>query len=152
VRRCELKEELRRAKPKTIKQLMEIANRWADGEDSVRTDRDYVLDNKEPEAQYDSGRRSSRNSDRRKRHKSRGHDGSEQAEFVAAQFPSGREGGSHGTGSRDRKPNREWVPKKNRDEGLQVLSPMQQLNAPCTFHQYKDENGILTSSHLLKDC
>ena len=39
VRRRELKEELGWQKPKTIGEMMEIANRWADGEESVRGDR-----------------------------------------------------------------------------------------------------------------
>ena len=39
VRRKELKEEFGRAKPKTIGEMMEIANRWADGEESLRNDR-----------------------------------------------------------------------------------------------------------------
>ena len=39
VRRKELKEELGRQKPKTIAEMMDIANRWADGEESVKGDR-----------------------------------------------------------------------------------------------------------------
>ena len=36
VRRIELRKELGHSKPKTIDHLMEIANQWADGEDSVK--------------------------------------------------------------------------------------------------------------------
>jgi hypothetical protein len=78
---------------------MEIANRWADGEDSIRSDRDYPLDDEEPEPRYDASRRNGRNGDRRKRHKSHVYNGAEASEFIATQFPTGSEGSSRGAGA-----------------------------------------------------
>jgi hypothetical protein len=39
IRRRDLIEELRRSNPRTISELMKIANRWADGEDAVHNKR-----------------------------------------------------------------------------------------------------------------
>ena len=51
LRRRELKEELGHRKPKTVAQLMDIANEWANGKDYMRSDRssgpedrEYLLD------------------------------------------------------------------------------------------------------------
>jgi len=101
VLRRELREELGRSKPRTIKHLMEISNRWADGEDSIRDDRDYTPEDDDAEPRYDSGRRSSRNNDRHKRRKNRSYKDAEGTEFIAVQFLGNRKGSKRGGGSRD---------------------------------------------------
>ena len=51
-------EELGRLKPKTITELMEIANSWADGEDHVRRPRPRSDDEEDEEKHLkDSGKR-----------------------------------------------------------------------------------------------
>ena len=136
---------------------MDIANRWADGEDSLRNERDHTPDDDDTDARYptDSGRRGGRNSDRRRKRKNRGYDEADGTELVAAEFPGNRDGGNRNGGYRDegyRKQGREWRPRRARDDGQQAQTPVQQLSGPCTLHTYKDENGNLKSSHLLKDC
>lgn len=71
LRRRDLKEELGFVKPKTIAQLMDIANRWADGEDSLHNGCARWLGDEDREARYqlDSGYRRDRNSDRRMKRK-----------------------------------------------------------------------------------
>ena len=54
LRRREIKEELGRRKPKTVAQLMDIANEWADGEDYMHNDRSRAPDDRE--YQQDAGR------------------------------------------------------------------------------------------------
>jgi hypothetical protein len=46
--RCDFKEELGRYKPKTINHLMSLANKWADGEDSIAAPR-----SRRPSAEHD---------------------------------------------------------------------------------------------------
>ena len=90
---------------------MDIANRWADGEESVRGERaqspEYDrLDARDP---GDSVRRGNRNSDRRRKRKSRAYDEADDSEFVAAEF----------TGSRDgayRKQGGNWKPRGSRGD------------------------------------
>jgi hypothetical protein len=128
VHRRELKEELGRSKPKTITHLMEVANRWADGEDSMRGERDYTPEEDNVDARYsaDPGRRSSRNSDRRRKRKNRAYDEAYGAELVAAQFASNRDNGGRTSGNREgsyRKQAREWQPCKSREDGQQAQTP-----------------------------
>src|SRR3954466_6112093 len=59
VKRPDFKEELGRVKPKTLDHLMDIANRWADGEDSIHR--------AQSEEEDDYGRRRERCSKRRSR-------------------------------------------------------------------------------------
>ena len=88
VRRRELKKELGRQKPKTISEMMEIANRWADGEESLRSDRARSPKNND-----------GHNERRDKRRRTHERD----SKFVATEFSKGLEGGYHG--------NRDWKPR-----------------------------------------
>ena len=132
-------------KPKTVSELMHITNRWADGEESLqnehpRSPEDNAFDGGDP---FGSGRRSG--ADRRRKRKHRGISETDGAELVAAEFTGNRDGGY-------RKQGHEWQQRKGRDDGRPARSAAQQLSDPCTFHTYKDENGNIKSSHLLKDC
>ena len=92
IRRRELKEELGRVKPKSISDLMDIANRWADGEDAVNPVRARTPEEDEAEA--------SRRRDRRRKRKDR-YDEHDNTEFVAAGFTGKREGEPRVTGDRN---------------------------------------------------
>jgi hypothetical protein len=50
--RVSLKEEQGRSKPKSIAQLMDIAKRWVDGEDHVKTNHAYSPDDEEADPGY----------------------------------------------------------------------------------------------------
>jgi len=73
LRRQELKEELGHTRPATIAHLMDIANQWVDGEDSLHNDRARSLDDDDADARHpaDAGRRRDRNGDRRRKRKDR---------------------------------------------------------------------------------
>lgn len=73
LRRTDSKEELGRLKPRAVAHLMEIANRWADGEDSIRNEHNLSPDQEDMDAQYltDGGRRYDRNGERRRKRKNR---------------------------------------------------------------------------------
>ena len=88
LRRRELKEELGRRRPKTVAQLMDIANEWANGEDYMRSDRSRGPDDRE--YPQDSGR--NRGYDHRKKRKYPNYDANELADMVAAGFHNDREG------------------------------------------------------------
>ena len=72
VYRLELKEALGRVKPKTIANLMQIANEWVDGEDFIRNERSSTT----VEAD-DQGSWSRRNNDRHRKRKPRAYDDTE---------------------------------------------------------------------------
>ena len=124
VRRKELKEEFGRQKPKTIGEMMEIANRRADGEQSMRNDQGRLP--------KDDGDRS----DRRKRRKTREAGGTV---FVIAKLSKSRDGGYRG--------NRDWKP---RPEEKPIN---QQLDEYCSIHAYRNkETGRLKANHTLRNC
>ena len=84
ISREDLKEELGRIGPGSIAHLMEIANKWAKGEDSVRRDRTRPRE----DDQYDDARYQddpNRRSGRRKR-RNNGFDAYDGADMVAAGF------------------------------------------------------------------
>ena len=122
--RRELKEELGRQKPNTVSQLMDIANRWADGEDSVKNERLRLPENDNNDSRYshDVGRGSGRNNDRRKKRKHRGYEEADHAELVAAQFAGKQDGGYR---------KREWQPRKSRGDELPFRTPAQELSDGC---------------------
>ena len=127
VRRNDLQEALGRENPRTIAHLMEIANKWADGEDSVRADRVPSPDDR----QQGSWGRRGRN-DRRNRQRPYGEsDGIGQ---VAASFPDSRIRGNPQSGDTprddrgdrtrdDESRKREWKPRGTRREERPFRTP-----------------------------
>ena len=104
---------------------MEIANKWADGEESVWNERARS-------PQKDDGNRN----ERRKRQRTRE---AGDSEFVAAEFSKNRDGGYRGS--------REWRPKPEE----KPIS--QQLDNFCSMHAYRDkESGQLKANHTLRNC
>ena len=134
---------------------MQIANEWADGEDYIRNERAGT-----PGVNGDQGSWSHRNSDRHRKRKSRVYEDTEGMELVAAGFTESREQRNHDDsryerdsrttgykGSKEVK--REWWPRESR--GGRAPRPPPTLHDACRFHMFRDENGVLTSKHLLKD-
>ena len=132
VRRIELREELGRSKPKTIEHLMEIANRWADGEDSIHR------------AQSDEEDDYDRRRERRSKRRSRVYDDRDGPDMVVAGYADRRNdanrnsGGYRGGNFRDNgRPTQSWQ-RRDRDNGP---SAFDKLSGPCTIHFYIDKTG-----------
>ena len=136
-------EELGRVKPKTLDHLMDITNRWADGEDSVHQAHSDEED--------DYGRRCERRSKRR----SCVYDDRDEPYMVAAGYADRRNesnrsnGGYRGNNFRDEgRPSQPWK-RRSRDE---EPSAYDKLSGPCTIHFYIDkQDGKKKANHMLKD-
>ena len=81
--------------------------------------------------------------------------------MVAAGFPGDRDGRRRDDNrpprhdNRDDSPhnqNREWRPRQPRDDNRAPRSLKDQLDGPCQFHYFKDEQGELRSRHTLRNC
>ena len=126
LQRRELKEELGRRKPKTVSQLMDIANEWADGEGFMCNDQPRVPDDRE--YPQDTGCGGNHGYDHRKKIKYPSYDANELTDMVAAGFNTG-----HVANRRKQ----EWRQRRNRDEGRPALDGEQLLTGPFPFHPYK---------------
>ena len=125
VKRPDFKEKLGRVKPKTLDQLMEIANSWADGEDCIQR---AQLDEED-----DYGRRRERCSKRR----SRVYEDRDGPDMVAAGYADRRNDNSRNSGGYrsgnfrdDRRPTQSWQ-RRDRDNGPPAY---EKLSGPCTIH------------------
>ena len=103
LRRVELKEELGRVKPTSTAHLMEIANRWADGEDSLHTNHARSYDD-DADARYTEDPDRRHDHDRRRKRKSRSYDAADGTEMMAAGFAKKRDSDNRVTSSRPPKP------------------------------------------------
>jgi hypothetical protein len=122
-------------KPRTVPELMEIANRFADGEDVYYNKRAWSLE-RDRSNRYNNQRRRSRNDD--------GHNPRNQ---VAAGYKrSGEEEGEHRNSGYRRRDDFGVERSRNFD-----LSPEDILNGPCHIH-YTYLNGKRVSNHLMRDC
>src|SRR3954464_6554343 len=123
---------------------MDIANRWADGEDSVHR--------AHSEEEYDYGRRREHRSKRR----SRVYDDRDGPDMVAAGYADRRNdanrnsGGYCGGNFRDGGRTTQSWQRRDRDNGP---SAYEKLSDPCTIHFYIDkQDGRKKASHMFKDC
>jgi hypothetical protein len=133
--RSDLVEEMGRTKPKTVSELMEIANRFADGEDAYHNKRAWSPEHDRPN-RYNNQRRRSRNDD--------GHHPRNQ---VAAWYKrSSEEGGERRNNGYRRRDDSGGDRSRNFD-----LSPKYILNGPCHIH-YAYIDGKRVSNHLMTDC
>ena len=148
---------------------MEIANKWAKGEDSVRRDRTRPRDDDlEDDARYQDDPEGKR--DRRRRRRSRVFYTVDGTEMVAGGFEK-RDSTQCVTGDRNtgyrtssyrdrdhdrsgdrnnggyRQQGRDWQPRRPQTE---QPPPREQLTGPCTFHFYYDNEGKRRSTHALK--
>jgi hypothetical protein len=79
-----LKEELGRLKAKSISQLMDIANRWAYGEDHVKTSWAHSPDDEDANPRYSPGHM--RRRDHRRKRKNHGYQEADRMEIMVAGF------------------------------------------------------------------
>jgi hypothetical protein len=158
--RRDFREELGRSKPKTIDQLMSLANEWADGEDSIANPRirryspDHDADAKD---QLHSGSRRVRQKGRRGRYGD-----SDPAHMVAAGYINddhddnhdGPRQGNTYYGSSSRGADRDSRPmsecRRRRDQPPPSMEEL--LNEGCPRHTYLDKDGRRKPAHLLIEC
>jgi hypothetical protein len=144
IRRRDLVEELGRENPRTVADLIEIANKWADGED--------VVYNKRARSPEEDRNRNSNQNRRRFRNFAES-DGPSQvsAGFHSNNGDNHREDYRRGSGQRSE--NRD-APSSSRQSNRSRynMSPEEIMNGPCQMHFYVDADGRRQSSHLQKDC
>jgi hypothetical protein len=126
-------EELGRTRPKTVSKLIEIASRFADGEDAYNNKR----------ARSPEGDGSSRQYNQRRR--SRNEDGRTRCNQVAI---------GYGRGDKEGNENREYQDKSNHiREKPKYSDPSAEdmLHGPCRIH-YAYLDGKRVSNYLMRDC
>jgi hypothetical protein len=124
-----------RTKRRTVSELMEIANRFTDGEDAYHNKRARSPGRDRPN-RYNNQKRRSRNDD--------GHNTHNQ---VAAGYKrSSEEGGKHRNSGYHRRDDSGGHRSRNFDP-----SPVDILNGPCHIH-YTYLDGKRVSNHLMRDC
>ena len=137
IRRRDLIEEVGRSNPRTIADLMDIANRWADGEDVVHNKWQRSPEEDRNRSNYQNRRRFRQNTD---------YDGPSQ---VAAGF-RGNSGGNYRDDyqrSNDQRNDRRDAPGSTRQNNRPRfprpynVSPEDLLNGPCQMHFYLDNEG-----------
>jgi hypothetical protein len=130
LRRSDLVEEIGRARPKTVSELMETANRFADGEDAYNNKRGHSLEVDKMSRQ----RRRYRNGDNhgRRNQIAAGYDGRSEEGYENIEFPTRDSRGKE----------------KSRYSGP---SAEDMLYGPCRIH-YAYLDGKRVSNHQMKDC
>jgi hypothetical protein len=138
-----LVEEIGRIKPKTVSDLMDIANRFADGEDACNNKRTRSPED-ERGNRYNGQRRRSRNYDNYGSHSQ-----------VAAGYKDNnyqgddrRNSGYHNYGREDFSNSKRFQSRESRDYNP---SPDDMLNGPCHIHSAFFD-GKRVSRHAMKDC
>ncbi|KAK1621235.1 hypothetical protein QYE76_026752 [Lolium multiflorum] len=147
IRRGDFVEDLGRTNPKTISALMEIANKWADGEDAI-----YNKRHRSPEE--DRGR----NYQNRRRF-SRQFYNNDAPGHISAGFrgnPGGNSRDDYQRSNEQQGDNRGDSRGNRQNSGPRFqrpyVSPEEMMNGPCQMHFYLDNNGKRQSGHLQKDC
>src|ERR1044072_3062022 len=157
LQRVEFKEQLGQMKVRTLARLLELANSWADGEDSVRNETETFAARLEHDYDYngDRGADRIRKRPRRNFYDDRGPD------MVAAGFPNDRNGRRRDD---SRPPNRdtpedepqsqkrEWWTRQPRDGTRAFRFAKEQLNGPCSIHGFRNERGELRSEQTIRNC
>jgi hypothetical protein len=126
----DLVEELGRRRPKTVSELIQIASRFADGEDAYNNKRA-----RSPEVDRAS----------RQRRRSRNKDGHVRRNQVAAGYERGEEEGNESREYQDKSSRRLDKPKYS-DPSAEDM-----LHGPCRIH-YSYLDGKRVSNHLMRDC
>ncbi|KAK1616487.1 hypothetical protein QYE76_022004 [Lolium multiflorum] len=147
IRRGDFVEDLGRTNPKTISALMEIANKWADGEDAI-----YNKRHRSPEE--DRGR----NFQNRRRF-SRQFYNNDAPGHISAGFrgnPGGNSRDDYQRSNEQQGDNRGDSRGNRQNSGPRFqrpyVSPEEMMNGPCQMHFYLDNNRKRQSGHLQKDC
>jgi hypothetical protein len=130
LRRSDLVEELGRTRPKTVSELIEIASRFADGEDAYNNKRAHS-----PEVDRAS----------RQRRRSRNEDSRTRRNQVAAGYERRNEEGDESREYRDKNSREREKPKYSGSSAEDML------HGPCRIH-YTYLDGKRVSNHQMKDC
>jgi hypothetical protein len=140
LRRGDLVEEMGRIKPKTVSDLMDVANRFAYGEDACNNKRTRSPEDDRGN-RYGGQRRRSRNYDNYGSHSQ-----------VAAEYKDnsyqGNDRKSSGYRNYGREEYKKFLPRESREYNP---SPEDMLNAPCHIHS-AFVDGKRVSRHAMKDC
>jgi hypothetical protein len=143
LRQGDLVEEMGRIKPKTVSDLMDIANRFADGEDTCNNKRTRSPEDDRGN-RYSGQRRRSRNYDNYGSHiqvatgyKDNNYQGDDR-----------RNSGYRNYGREDYGSSKRFQPREPREYNP---SPDDMLNGPCHIHS-TFVNGKRVSRHAMKDC
>src|ERR1041385_734220 len=157
LQRVEFKEQLGQMKVRTLARLLELANSWADGEDSVRNE----TETHNARSEYDYDNNGDRGDDRRRKRPRRNFYNDRGPDMVAAGFSDDRNGRHHDDNRPQRRDNpedepqaqtREWRTRQPRDGTCAFRSAKEQLDGPCSLHGFRNERGELKSSHTLRNC
>ena len=144
LQRVEFKEQLRQMKVRTLARLLELANSWADGEDSVRNETETHT----ARSEYDYDYNGDRGADRRRKRPRRNFYDDRGPDMVAAGFPDDRNGRHHDDNRPQRRDNledepqtqkREWRTRQPRDGTRAFRSAKEQLDGPCSIHGFRNE-------------
>jgi hypothetical protein len=140
LRRGDLVEEMGRIKPKTLSDLMDIANRFADGEDACNNKRTRSLEDDRGN-RYGGQRRRSRNYDNYGSHSQ-----------VAAEYKDNSYQGNDRKSSGYRSYRKEDYKKFQTRESREYNPSLEDmLNGPCHIHS-AFVDGKRVSRHVMKDC
>jgi hypothetical protein len=140
LRRGELVEEMGRIKPKTVSDLMDVANRFADGEEAFNNNRTRSPED-DRENRYGGQRRRSRNYDNYGSH-------SQVAAGYKDNSYQSNDRKSLGYRSYDKEDYKKFQPRESREYNP---SPEDMLNGPCHIHP-AFVDGKRVSRHAMKDC
>jgi hypothetical protein len=143
LRRADLVEEMGRIKPKTVEKLMDIANRFTDGEDACHNKRMRSPED-DRRNRYNNQRQRSRNYDNYGSH-SQVAGGYKESNY---QGDDCKNTGYRNNNREDSSSNRQFQPRGSREYNQ---SPDDMLNGPCHMH-YAYINGKRVSRHAMKDC
>src|ERR1041384_1109078 len=157
LQRVEFKEQLGQMKVRTLTRLLELANSWADGEDSVRNETETHTARSEHDYDYNGDR----GADRRRKRPRRNFYDDRGPDMVAAGFPDDRNGRQRDDNRPQRRDNledepqaqkREWRTRQPHDSTRAFRSAKEQLDGLCSIHGFRNERGELRSSHTLRNC
>jgi hypothetical protein len=124
-----------RTKPRTVSEMMETTNRFADGEDAYHNKREWSPERDRP-SRYNN-----------QKHRSRNDDGHNPCNQVAVGYKRSREEGCEHRNSGYRiRDNLGGDRSRNFDLSLEYI-----LNGPCHIH-YAYVDGKRVSNHLMRDC
>jgi hypothetical protein len=140
LRQGDLVEEMDRIKPKTLSDLIDIANRFADGEDACNN-KWTRLPEDDRGSRYGGQRRRSRNYDNYGSH----------SQVAAGYKDNSYQGNDHkslGYRSYGKEDYKKFQPREAREYNP---SPEDMLNGPCHIHSMFVD-GKRVSRHMMKDC
>src|SRR4051812_11745200 len=145
-------------KVRTLARLLELANSWADGEDSVRNETEIHVARSEHDYDHNNG---DRGFDRRRKRPRRNFYDDRGPDMVAAGFPDDQDGRHRDDSRTQRRDNaedapqdqkREWKARQPRDSTLQYRPAKEQLDRPCSIRGFRNKRGELRSGHTLRNC